>query len=273
MTKAIEPNISRIALLIEYDGSDFHGWQKQRTAESVQSKLEKALSEVADQPVELICAGRTDTGVSSLGQVVHFDCIKMRPEKAWLKGANSLLGSSVSIKAVKHVDDTFHARFSALSRTYIYIIDNHSTPPAVLNKGLTWHHKSLNVDAMKEATKYFLGEQDFTSLRSSQCQSKTPNRFISELSITRNNSYVAIKVSANAFLHHMVRNIVGILLEIGDGRKSPDWAETVIKSRNRSMAGVTAKPNGLYLYHVDYPSHYQLNFTPSDSILIKQFTW
>jgi len=248
----------RIALGIEYDGSSYHGWQRQSHAASVQASLEKALSIIADHPIEVTCAGRTDTAVHATAQVVHFDCRNKRPEKAWLKGANSLLPADIAIKYSKIVSAEFHARFSARSRSYLYIIDNSTVKPAILNHGLTWYNRTLDVDIMNQACVYFHGEQNFSSFRSSQCQSNSENRCITSLECERQGQYLLIKVTANAFLHHMVRNIVGVLLEIGDGRKQPEWAKQVIEAKNRNLAGVTAPAAGLYLTAVDYPECFKL---------------
>jgi tRNA pseudouridine38-40 synthase len=246
----------RIVLGIEYDGSTFHGWQSQSHASSVQQSLETALSEVANHPVRVFCAGRTDTGVHATYQVIHFDSFTQRPEKAWLKGANSLLPDQISIRFVVKVDNDFHARFSALERSYLYVIDNNRVKPAILNNGLTWYRNNLDISKMNDAANYFIGEHDFSSFRSSQCQSKTAVRNIQLLSCSRNNDYVFIKVTANAFLHHMVRNIAGVLLEIGSGKKLSSWAKSVIDAKDRTVGGVTARPNGLYLVDVKYPSNY-----------------
>jgi len=254
----LEGNTKRLALGIEYDGSTYHGWQRQTHAASVQESLEKTLSEVADHPIEVICAGRTDTGVHATSQVVHFDYKKPRPESAWLRGANSLLPQSISIRYAKSISDDFHARFSALSRSYLYVIDNHSIKPAIMGHGLTWIKGKLDADKMNIAAKHFIGEQDFTSFRSSRCQSKNANRNIHSLTCTRYDDYLVIEVTANAFLHHMVRNIVGTLIEIGDGRRSSDWVREIIDVKNRCSAGVTAPANGLYFVAVEYPEHYNL---------------
>jgi len=251
-------NTRRIVLGIEYDGSSFHGWQRQSHAASVQTSLEESLSLVAAHKVEVTCAGRTDTGVHATAQVIHFDCLNARPEKAWLKGANSLLPSSISIRYTKTISKEFHARFSAYSRSYLYIIDNSPIKPAIMSQGLTWFNKKLDVEKMNRACEYFIGEQDFSSLRSSQCQSHSANRCITVLDCRRYNNFVVIEVSANAFLHHMVRNIVGILLEIGDGRKTSEWAKQVITAKNRCHGGITAAANGLYLVGVGYPEQFNL---------------
>ena len=248
----------RIVLGIEYNGSTFFGWQRQPHASSVQQSLEKALSQVANHTVEVFCAGRTDTGVHATYQIIHFDSFTQRPEKAWLKGANSLLPDQISIRFAMKVDNDFHARFSALSRSYLYVIDNNTVKPAILNNGLTWYRKSLDVSKMNDAAKYFIGEHDFSSYRSSQCQSNTTKRNIQRLNCRRENQYIFINITANAFLHHMVRNIVGVLLEIGTGVKDPAWAKQVLDVKDRTKAGITAKPNGLYLVGVEYPSNYNI---------------
>lgn len=248
----------RLVLGVEYDGSSYYGWQRQPHAASVQESLEKSLSEVANQTIEVTCAGRTDTAVHATSQVVHFDYKNPRPIKAWLKGANSLLPQNISIRYAKAISNDFHARFSALSRSYLYVIDNNSIKPAIMSHGLTWIRAKLDVDKMNSAVKHFMGEHDFTSLRSSRCQSNSANRNISKLSCTRYGEYIVLEVTANAFLHHMVRNIVGLLVEIGDGRRSSDWAKDVIEAKNRCIAGVTAPSNGLYLVGVEYPEEFDL---------------
>jgi tRNA pseudouridine38-40 synthase len=248
----------RLVLGIEYDGSSYYGWQRQPHAASVQESLEKSLSEVANEKIEITCAGRTDTGVHATSQVVHFDCQNPRPIKAWLKGANSLLPQNISIRYAQAISKDFHARFSALSRSYLYVIDNNSVKPAIMSQGLTWIRAKLDVDKMNSATEHFIGEHDFTSLRSSRCQSNSANRNISKLRCKRYGEYIVLEVTANAFLHHMVRNIVGTLIEIGDGRRNSNWAREVIAAKNRCIAGVTSAPNGLYLVGVMYPEEFNL---------------
>ncbi|MCP3675922.1 MAG: tRNA pseudouridine(38-40) synthase TruA [Gammaproteobacteria bacterium] len=248
----------RIVLGVEYDGSSYHGWQRQSHAASAQSTLEEALSSIADQKIEVTCAGRTDSGVHATSQVVHFDSTNIRPEKAWLKGTNSLLPRSISIQYAQKVSENFHARFSATSRSYIYIIDNSHVRPAIMGQGLTWYNKRLDVDKMDEACEYFLGEQDFSSFRSSRCQANSANRCITNLSCRRLDNYVVIEISANAFLHHMVRNIVGVLFEIGDGRRKDEWVKVVIDRKDRTKSGVTAPAFGLYLVGVTYPEEFNI---------------
>ena len=260
----------RIVLGIEYDGSSYHGWQRQSHAASVQSSLEEALSSVADQKIEVTCAGRTDTGVHATSQVVHFDPTNIRPESAWLKGGNSLLPRSISIRYALKLSEKFHARFSATSRSYTYIIDNSLVRPAIMAQGLTWYNKPLDVDKMDEACDFFLGEQDFTSFRSSRCQANSANRCITNLSCRRLDNYVIIEISANAFLHHMVRNIVGVLLEVGDGRRKSNWVKTIIDRKDRTKSGITAPAFGLYLVGVTYPEEFNLPIEPKAPMFLQQ---
>ncbi|PCJ50680.1 MAG: tRNA pseudouridine(38-40) synthase TruA [Gammaproteobacteria bacterium] len=260
----------RLVLGIEYDGSSYHGWQRQSHAASVQSTLEKCLSQVANQNIKVTCAGRTDTGVHATSQVIHFDSSIQRPVNAWLKGGNSLLPDDISIRFAQYIDDDFHARFSAMSRSYLYIIDNHSIKPALMNRGLTWINTRLDVDKMNAATDYLKGEQDFSSFRSSRCQSHTAKRNVLSLGCSRYDNFIVIEITANAFLHHMVRNIVGLLLEIGDDRRDASWAKQVIEARDRCTAGVTAPSNGLYLVGVRYPDKFSLPSTPKAPLFLEQ---
>ncbi len=248
----------RIALGIEYDGSQYHGWQRQSHATSVQATLEQTLSSVADHQVEVVCAGRTDAGVHATYQVVHFDCHNKRPEKAWLKGANSLLPSSIVIWFALRCNDNFHARFSATSRSYTYIINNSPIRPAIMHQGITWYDRQLDCNRMNQAADYLLGENDFSSFRSAQCQSHSASRCVTELTFRKIDNYVILTITANAFLHHMVRNIVGLMLEIGDGRRTPEWAEEVLLAKDRTVAGITASANGLYLTAVSYPEVFNI---------------
>ncbi len=248
----------RIALGIEYDGSQFNGWQTQTGVRTVQSCLEAALSKVADHPVSVICAGRTDAGVHSLGQVVHADMQVERTMRSWVFGGNTYLPKDVAIHWAAPVPEDFHARFSAVQRHYRYLILNRSTRPALQAKYVTWVYYPLEVAWMREAAQYLLGERDFSAFRAQGCQSKSPIRRITRLEVKREGEQVIVEVSANAFLQHMVRNIVGVLLAIGAGKAKPIWAQQVLASRNRAAGGITALPNGLYLVSVDYPAHYVL---------------
>lgn len=261
----------RIALGIEYQGSSFNGWQAQKspTAITVQETLESALSEVADHRVSLTCAGRTDAGVHATAQVVHFDTSAVRQGRAWTRGANSLLPSTVAICWSKSVNQDFHARFSATARKYRYVIYNKAVKPAILGHLVTHHFRTLNAERMREAAQLLLGENDFTSYRGAGCQSKTPMRNVSSLNVSRHRDFVIIEVEANAFLLHMVRNIVGVLLEIGEGIKPVSWAGEVLAGRDRKLGGVTALPDGLYLVKVTYPDEYDLPYSePGPAFLV-----
>ncbi|MDR3491165.1 MAG: tRNA pseudouridine(38-40) synthase TruA [Gammaproteobacteria bacterium] len=246
----------RIALGIEYDGRDFSGWQAQIGLRTVQSCLEEALSKIADEPIKLFCAGRTDAGVHATGQVVHFDTNAIRSEKAWILGTNTHLPSSIAVNWALPISDEFHARFSAISRRYRYIIYNNKVRPAILSSRVTWQYRPLQVELMQEAANYFLGEHDFSSFRSTRCEAKSPIRHISLLKITRENDFIFIDIQANAFLHHMVRNIAGLLMKIGSGHEKPSWAAEVLKAKDRRAAADTAAAAGLYLVQVGYPEPY-----------------
>ena len=254
--------MTRIALGIEYDGAQHYGWQRQREVPSVQEHLEKALSTVANTPIEVQCAGRTDAGVHATGQVVHFDCDAVRPLKAWTMGVNANLPSSVAVKWCVHVSDDFNARFSATGRRYRYVIYNHKMRPAILEQGITHIHRPLNEQLMHEAAQALLGEQDFSAFRAALCQSKTPFRNVTNVTVSRHGAFVVVDISANAFLHHMVRNIVGSLVEIGSGHQPVDWIATLLDGRDRTLSAATAKPNGLYLVKVDYPDAFGLPEQP-----------
>ncbi|NRQ43858.1 tRNA pseudouridine(38-40) synthase TruA [Rheinheimera sp. YQF-2] len=248
----------RIALGIEYDGSAFYGWQRQREVNSVQQELEIALASVANQPVELSCAGRTDAGVHATGQVVHFDTSAVRDSKAWIMGTNTRLPDAIAVRWAQPVADDFHARFSATARRYRYIIYNHKYRPAILRAGLSHYHQTLDIELMQQAAPLLLGEQDFSSFRAMQCQSKTPFRNIHHLTIERRGDFIVLDIKANAFLHHMVRNITGSLLEVGMKNRPPEWIGEVLAAKDRSLAAATAKPGGLYLVDVDYPAQFGL---------------
>jgi tRNA pseudouridine38-40 synthase len=250
----------RIALGVEYDGSAFSGWQAQLSPRlaTVQESLETALSAIAAQPIKVSCAGRTDAGVHGSGQVVHFDTTAERPLKAWVAGTNSILSRHCSVRWAQAVPDDFHARFSALSRRYRYCIYNARVRPALLASFVTVHHAPLDAAAMHAAGQYLLGEHDFTSYRGAACQSSTPMRKVLALSVMRHGAYILIDIEANAFLLHMVRNITGVLMQIGEGRQPPAWARELLQIRDRTQAAVTAPPNGLCLYQVRYPGRFGL---------------
>ncbi len=249
----------RIALRIEYDGSGFAGWQRQPSQRTVQLVVEQALSNVADHPVEVTCAGRTDAGVHATGQVVHFDTTAQRAGHAWLLGSNSHLPEDVALRAVCPVADDFHARFSAMRRIYLYRILNRRTRPAVQRGMAWWVHKPLDVARMAEATATLLGEHDFSSFRAAECQAEHAVRTLYRLDVSRHGDEVRLLVEANAFLHHMVRNLAGVLVAIGSGTRPPEWTGEVLAARDRRVASVTAPPQGLCLRAVAYPSRYGLD--------------
>ncbi|PMJ88271.1 tRNA pseudouridine(38-40) synthase TruA [Vibrio sp. 10N.261.55.A7] len=252
----------RIALCVEYDGSKYYGWQRQKDVISVQEELEKSLSVIANHPVEVQCAGRTDSGVHGTGQIVHFDTDAVRQPAAWSMGANAHLPRDISVRWAHIVDDEFHARFTATARRYRYVIFNHALRPAILASGVSHYHGDLDVKKMHEAGQYLIGEKDFTSFRATHCQSRSPWRNIMHLDVTRHGHYVVIDIKANAFVHHMVRNITGSLITVGKGEKDPQWIESLLEAKDRKQASATAKAEGLYLIDVDYPEHYQLPRAP-----------
>ncbi|WP_340618394.1 tRNA pseudouridine(38-40) synthase TruA [Xenorhabdus entomophaga] len=248
----------KIALGIEYDGSRYYGWQRQQEVRSVQACLEKALSKVANEPISVFCAGRTDAGVHATGQVVHFETSAQRKEAAWTMGVNTHLPPDIAVRWVKMADDEFHARFSATARRYRYVIFNHRYRPAVLARGVTHFHYPLDEKKMHEAAQSLLGENDFTSFRAVQCQSNSPWRNMMHINVSRHGHYIVVDIKANAFVHHMVRNIVGSLLEIGCGNQDIGWMAELLALKDRTKAAATAKAEGLYLVAVDYPEHFGL---------------
>jgi tRNA pseudouridine38-40 synthase len=256
----------RIALGIEYQGHEFYGWQAQQELPTIQGHLQTALSKVADEPIHVFCAGRTDAGVHATGQVIHFETSADRQQRAWTMGVNTYLPSAISVRWAMEVDDDFHARFSALSRRYRYIIYNSSVRSAISASRTTWHHPSLDVDLMQQGASHLIGELDFSSFRSAQCESNTPMRNIHEIIVSRHEHIVILEVQANAFLHHMVRNIVGVLMKVGAKERNPEWILEVLHAKDRRLAAETAAPNGLYLINVQYPEKYLLP-KPQNSIL------
>ncbi|MBT8131557.1 MAG: tRNA pseudouridine(38-40) synthase TruA [Gammaproteobacteria bacterium] len=248
----------RCALLIEYNGSQFHGWQHQPDAPNVQDCVELALSQVANHPVKTICAGRTDAGVHALGQVVHFDTDASRPAHSWRLGANTHLPPSVSVVWAGEVADDFHARFSALERSYRYVIRNRSSR-AALDAGFEWSvPQKLNVTGMREATRLFLGTHDFSAFRAAGCQAHSPVRTINQLEIDVYGDELVIRVSANAFLQNMVRIITGVLLAIGSGDREPGWVTELLQQGDRTLGGQTVPATGLTLVRVRYPAQYAI---------------
>ncbi|AKO45409.1 tRNA pseudouridine(38-40) synthase TruA [[Haemophilus] ducreyi] len=246
----------KIALGIEYDGSNYFGWQRQAEVVSVQQTLEEALSKVANTTIEVFCAGRTDSGVHGTGQVVHFETEVERPLASWCFGTNAHLANDIAVKWAVKVAEDFHARFSATARRYRYIIFNSKLRTAILPKGVAHYHYPLDAQKMHQAGQYLLGEQDFSSFRAAKCQSHTPWRNIHHLNVVRQGNYVIIDIQANAFVHHMVRNIVGSLLEVGQGLQPIEWIKWLLEQKNRQLAAPTAKAEGLYLVNVEYPSRF-----------------
>ena len=246
----------RIALVVEYDGSQYHGWQSQTGLHTVQESVETAISKIADEEIKVVCAGRTDTGVHATHQVIHFDTNKERSLRAWIYGVNSFLPKDICIRWGKEMPDTFHARYSGVSRRYRYVIHNTPIRSALLRANVTWQYRQLDHRLMHEAGQILVGEHDFTSFRSVECQSKTPMRLVMDMSVTRKLDYVMIDVRANAFLHHMVRNIAGVLMSVGASRHPVAWVQEVLAAKDRKLGAETAPPYGLYLVSVAYPQEF-----------------
>ena len=258
------PADTRIACRIEYDGNGFNGWQVQPHpgTVTVQGALESALGEVADTTVRVHCAGRTDSGVHAHAQIVHFDMPASRSCRAWMLGGNSTLPRSVRIHWATAVKKTFHARFSALSRSYRYVIENTAVHSALLRHHVTWCSRPLDARLMHAAAQALLGERDFSAFRASSCQAATPMRNVQSVSVERRGDLVVIDISANAFLHHMVRNIAGSLIAVGDGRRPLEWVDELMTGRDRTLAAETAPASGLYLADIQYPAQFGLPATP-----------
>lgn len=243
----------RIAAVLEYDGSNFAGWQIQDHARSVQATVEQALSQVADETIKVTAAGRTDAGVHAYAQVIHFDTQASRTPYSWVRGANSNLPEDATLLWAGEVSPEFHARFSATGRGYRYVIFNRPIRPTIQAKKVSWDYRPLDAVRMQQAAEALIGTHDFTSFRALQCQAKSPVRELRRLSVERHGEFVVIEAYANAFLHHMVRNIAGVLMTIGVGEREPRWAHQVLEARDRTVGGVTAPPDGLYLTAVEYP--------------------
>ncbi len=258
----------RIAMGIEYDGSQFCGWQAQKVdLPTVQEALEAALSRVANESVKVICAGRTDTGVHGVGQVVHFDTDAERSEYSWIRGSNANLSKAVSVQWARGVNEDFHARFCAQQRRYRYVILNRISRPSFTRGRVTWEHRPLDASRMQQAAEHLLGEHDFSSYRAVACQAHSPVRIVSQLAVQRKDDLVIIDIEANAFLHHMVRNIAGVLMTIGAGDQAVDWSREVLVARDRTQGGITAPPHGLYFMSVDYPSEFGIPPVPPTQLV------
>lgn len=249
---------SRIALGLEYDGNAFYGWQTQPGGRTVQDALEAALGAIAGVPVATTCAGRTDTGVHATSQVVHFDAPVSRPESAWVRGVNSHLPDGVAVRWAQAVPADFHARFSARGRRYRYLLLNRPVRPGLAAGRVGWFHLPLDVAKMQEAADLLLGEHDFSTFRAAECQAKTPVKELRQARVSRQGELVVFDFEATAFLHHMIRNLVGTLVYVGKGKHQPAWVGELLAARDRRLAAPTFSPSGLYLAGVSYEPHWGL---------------
>ncbi|MBI1965816.1 MAG: tRNA pseudouridine(38-40) synthase TruA [Betaproteobacteria bacterium] len=259
--------MTRIALGVEYDGGRFCGWQTQPESCAAQDALEHGLAEIAGAPVATTCAGRTDAGVHALAQVVHFDTGVERPDAAWVRGTNALLPPALAVTWSRPVPQDFHARYSALSRSYRYLLLNHPVRPAADQARVGWYHAPLDLEMMQCAARLLVGEHDFSAFRSAECQAKTPVRTLAQLDIERRGDCLIFDFRANAFLHHMVRNIVGSLVYVGKGKYPPEWVGEVLASRNRALAAPTFEAAGLYLARVTYGPQWGLPDAPRTAFM------
>ena len=256
----------RIVLGVEYDGASFCGWQSQPSACGVQDALEKAIQSIAEHEIRIHAAGRTDTGVHAMMQVIHFDSETSRPNSAWVRGVNAFLPETVRV-LWSHVmpdelgESAFHARFSALRRSYQYLLINAPVAPAILASKAGWYHAPLDVMAMQKAVTYLLGEHDFSAFRASECQAKSPIRTMLQANIYEAGSHILFNFSANAFLQHQVRNMVGALVYIGNGKYQPSYMKVLLESQNRTLSPPTFSAHGLYLTGVEYGKKWNLPFT------------
>jgi tRNA pseudouridine38-40 synthase len=257
LTTDIDIGNGRVAIAFEYDGRGFHGWQFQKSGvRTVEAELSKAVSKVADQSVDLVCAGRTDAGVHASYQVAHFQTSSVRNLRSWVMGINTALAPEIAVHWAGQAVGDFHARFSAVYRRYRYIIYNHPVRPGIQQGQVSWVYRSLAAGRMHEAAQHLVGEHDFSAFRAAGCQSRSPIRFLESISVTRKGHFVIVDVQANAFLHHMVRNIAGALIAIGTDQKRTEWIREILSARDRRLAGVTAPPQGLYLVDVGYPAEF-----------------
>lgn len=256
----------RIALIVSYDGSGFPGWQTQPGGAALQDRLQAALSFVADHPVATVCAGRTDAGVHATSQVVHFDSDARRPLSAWVRGVNAHLPAAIAVQHASAVSDTFHARFDARKRRYRYLLHSAPVRQPLLAGRAGWTWRPVDVHRMRTAAAHLAGTHDFSAFRSSECQAASPVRTLEPVSIERRGSLLVLEFIGNAFLHHMVRNLVGALLMVGDGRREPGWIAEVLQSRDRRLAAPTFDASGLYLSGVHYPEQPGLPSWPQDGL-------
>jgi len=249
---------SRIALGVSYDGAPWQGWQTQPGGRTVQDKLEAALSSFLDEPVTTVCAGRTDTGVHALEQVVHLDTSRQRRSESWVRGVNANLPPSIRVQWAKPVSCEFHARYSAVARTYIYLLRSHRVASPILHAKVGWTHQALQLEKMQAAARLLLGEHDFSAFRSSECQAASPVRRLEHLHIEQAGEFFIFTFIANAFLHHMVRNLMGALVYVGTGKHDPEWISELVQQRDRRLSPPTFAAAGLYLARAHYPAHFDL---------------
>lgn len=258
----------RIALGLEYEGSRFCGWQSQAGGGAVQDAVEAAISRVADAATRVVCAGRTDAGVHALAQVVHFDTHAVRPDSAWVRGVNAHLPAGVAVRWAQPVADEFHARFSARGRRYRYLLLNRPERPGLMAGRVGWFHRPLEADAMREAASLLLGEHDFSAFRAVECQAKSPIKTLRRADVARHGELLVFEFEASAFLHHMVRNLVGALVYVGKGAHPPAWLGELLAGRDRARAAPTFEACGLYFAGVDYDPAWQLKVGAGDTALV-----
>jgi tRNA pseudouridine38-40 synthase len=248
----------RLALGLEFSGTSFTGWQSQRDGRAVQDALERALAEIAGAPIRTVAAGRTDAGVHATLQIVHFETAVRRPRSAWIRGVNSHLPDAVAVRWAQPVADDFHARFSATARHYTYLLSTHGVRPALLAGRVGWYHRPLDVAAMSEAARALSGTHDFSAFRAAECQAKSPVKTLGLVGVAACGELLRFDFSANAFLHHMIRNIVGALVYVGAGKAPTGWIADLLATRDRTRAAPTFAPDGLYLTGADYDATWDL---------------
>lgn len=246
------PLLTRIALGVEYDGGNFCGWQTQPLGGAVQDALQTSLSRLAAEPIRLLCAGRTDAGVHATAQVVHFETTAQRPLSAWVRGVNTGLPDSIAVRWAQPVSPEFHARFSARGRRYRYLLLNRPERPGLWSGKVGWYHAPLDVSTMQAAARRLLGTHDFSAFRAAGCQAVSPVKTLTEVGLVRQGQLLIFDFAGNAFLHHMVRNLVGSLVEIGKGKHPPEWIDVLLAQRDRREAAPTFAASGLYLTGIDY---------------------
>ena len=258
----------RVALAVEYDGTPYCGWQSQTSQCGVQDFLEKAIQDIAEHAVRIHAAGRTDTGVHGLAQIVHFDTDTTRPDSAWVRGVNAFLPESIRVLWAKVVDEEFHARFSAQQRRYQYLLVNAAVAPAINATKAGWYHLPLNINAMQLAIAHLQGEHDFSAFRASECQAKSPVKNLQIATVVQHGEYIIFEFAANAFLQHQVRNMVGALIYVGNGKYAPEFIQQLLAQKDRTLSPPTFSPNGLYLAGVQYDKKFDLHNTQRSLTLI-----